>query len=203
MILLILFKGEKMDIKINIVENEARISAPYDKDFLNEMRYHNCRRNSETKEWIVDIDLLDIIRNKIKDIYDIDDFATNDFIDVWVTIPDYEHLEETEHPIKMFGKIIAKSTRKGGASWGKDIVNLSSSCNGHIMHKIIWISPGKFKMKNVSKARVLSEKASYEEAGFIFEIVEHSKINKQILIEERARLMKQMNEIDKMIQQDR
>ena len=121
-----------------------------------------------------------------------------------ITIPVGEHLEEIQHPVKLFGKIIATVSREKGAMWGKDIVNISSNCcsSGIFRNRITWVSPGTFKIKNVSKARILSEKVMYEDEGFIIKIVEPSKINKQILFEERARLMKKMNEIDKMIQQD-
>ena len=54
-----------MDIKIRITGDEARITAPYDKEFSNEMKYHNCSLDKETNERIVDIDLLDIIRKKL------------------------------------------------------------------------------------------------------------------------------------------
>ncbi len=193
-----------MDIKINIVGNEARISAPYDEEFLNEMRYHNCRWDFENKEWIADIDLIDIVRTKMKKCFGMDDF-TNDFVNVWITIPESEYLVKCCRPVKMFGKVIATATgKKSGAIWGNDIVNISSLCGsgGSFKNWTTWVSKGKFKIKNVSKARILSEKTIYEDDGFIIEIVEPSKINKQILIEERARLMNKINEIDKMIQRD-
>ena len=193
-----------MDIKVRITGDEARISAPSDVDFSNEMKYHNCKFDMKNNEWVVDIDLLDIVRKKLYNLYGMNDF-TNDFVNVWVTIPQYHHLEEIRGPVKMFGKVIATATSKtSGALWGKDIVNMSSNCEsfGSIKNWSTYVSCGKFKIKNVSKARVLEEREMYEEDGFIIEILESSKVNKKVLLEERAGLSERINEIDKTLQEE-
>jgi len=193
-----------MDIKVRITGDEARISAPSDVDFSNEMKYHNCKFDMKTNEWVVDIDLLDIVRKKLYNLYGMDDF-TNDFVNVWVTIPEYHHLEELRGPVKMFGKVIATATSKtSGAFWGKDIVNMSSECDsfGSLKNWKTYVSCGRFKIKNVSKTRILEEKEMYEEDGFIIEILESSKVNKKVLLEERARLIERINEIDKTLQEE-
>ena len=41
-----------MDIKVRIIGDEARISAPSDVDFSNEMKYHNCKFDMKTNEWV-------------------------------------------------------------------------------------------------------------------------------------------------------
>lgn len=193
-----------MDIKVRIIGDEARISAPSDVDFSNEMKYHNCKFDMKTKEWVVDIDLLDIVRKKLYSLYGMDDF-TNDFVNVWVTIPEHKHLEAVCRPVKMFGKVIAAATSKNsGAFWGKDIVNMSSECEswGSVKNWETLVLRGKFKIKNVSKSRVLEEKEIYEDDGFIIEILESSKVNKKVLLEERARLIERINEIDKTLQEE-
>ena len=192
-----------IDIKVKILGNEVRISAPFDVEFKEEMHYHNCKWDDETKEWVVDIDLLDIVRKKLYKLYGMDDF-TNDFVNVMVTIPKNTDLDGYQKPAKMFGKAIAIATgKKSGAFWGKDIVNISSHCgsDGSYKYWVTYVSSGKFKIKNVSKARVLEEKDKYEEKGFIIEILETSEVNKEILLEERERLVERLNEIDKILQE--
>lgn len=100
-----------MDIKVKILGNEVRISAPFDVEFKEEMHYHNCKWDDETKEWVVDIDLLDIVRKKLYKLYGMDDF-TNDFVNVMVTIPKNTDLDGYQKPAKMFGKAIAIATGK-------------------------------------------------------------------------------------------
>lgn len=192
-----------MSVKLKILEDTVVISAPYDKEFTDEMHRLNGKWDSTGKTWSVDIDILDEIREILSDIYGENDL-TSDFVDIWVTVPEDYSFNSDQSPLKMFGKVVATAWgRDSGAKWGVDIVNKSSKCSsgGSARYWHTIVEAGTFKIKKVSKSRIEADKKSYEKEGFTFEIVEKG-IDRNALIEEKERLSVRIAEIDKLLSEE-
>ena len=189
-----------MKVKLEIKEDKVIIAAPYDREFTSAMHNLNGKWDSIKKTWTVDIDVLDEVREILSDIYGANDL-TNDLVDVWVTIPENELIEELQAPVKLFGKVVATAWgRDSGAKWGPDIVNKNASCSsgGSMRNWKTFVRTGSFKIKSVSKARIEADRELYEKKGFSFEFV-GKKLDTAALEEEKKRLLDRIAEIDRLL----
>lgn len=183
-------------------DGKIAIYTPYDKKFVQAIKAIGSARWTG-EAWTVPTDYIDDVRIIMKDIYGRDDQDAGESVDCEIEFL-YDYYER-KAAVVMFGKTIARAWgRDSGAKVGDDVMLVDGSI-GSGGSRANWetcvYKGAKFIVKNVPKARFEKEKSDYqEEYGIDTKItIISEKIDKDALLEEKARLERRLAEIEKML----
>lgn len=192
------------EFRIENTENgKIAIYTPYDKKFVQTIkRIGSARWNGDA--WTVPEDYIDDVRDIMKDIYGRDDQDAGETVDCEIEFS--REIYEDKAAVTMFGKTLSRAWgRDSGAKVGDDVILLEGNI-GSGGSRANWDSRvyegAKFIVKSIPKARFEKEKDEYcEKYGDDVKItVVSEKVDKDALLEEKAKLEKRIQEIEKLIE---
>ena len=181
-------------------DGKVAIYTPYDRKFVEAIKnIGSARWNGEA--WTVPIDYTDNVRSIMKDVYGRDDQSTGETVDCEIEF--FGEYYEDKAAFTMFGKTLARAWgRDSGAKVGDDVMLVDGSI-GSGGSRANWdtrvYKGAKFIVKNIPKARFDKEKDEYSEEYKIKITIISKKIDKDALLEEKARLEKRLMEIEDLI----
>lgn len=189
-------------IKINIKNGLAEIYTPYNSTFVRKIkRIGSAKWDFDNKCWTVPVEVIDIVREIMVEVYGYSDITENETISLKITF--VEEVSEYCSDIVMFGKILAHATgRDSGAKVGDDVAYSKGLATSGGSAKN-WLSIVKEEsvviLTNVNKNIYEKECSDLKEKYNITVEIIDTGVNKQQLIEEKERLLKRITEIDKIL----
>lgn len=190
------FRIEKTD------GGKIAIYTPYDKKFVQTIkRIGSARWNGDA--WTVPEDYIDDVRDIMKDIYGRDDLSNcGETVDAEVDfLKDYG---EKWSGVVFCGKTLAQAWgRDSGAKVGDDVILVGGDIDsgGSRANWTTEVSQGaKFIVKNIPKARFDKEKdeLNQDKTRISYKIISKT-IDKDALLEEKARLEKRLAKIEEAL----
>lgn len=186
-----------MEIKVN--NGIARVYTPYNPDFVKAIKkIGGAKWDREKRCWAVPESAVDAAREIMKNVYGYNDNTPNETVKVRVKV--INELNEWGSDVVLFGKVLSHATgRDSGARIGDDVVYIKGGATSGGSAKN-WDSEVKagseIILSNVNKN--LYDNAEPNE-DIVVELITET-VDKAKLIEEKERLLKRIEEINKMLQ---
>lgn len=191
-------------MKIETDGDMIDVYSPYNPDFVKKIKgIGGAKWEPSKKCWIVPEDAVDVVRGFMVDVYGYSDIKENETISLKITVNN--EIACMCEDVMLFGKIVSHATgRDSGAKMGNDVSYISGAATsgGSEKHWKSVVEAGSVVMlSNVNKNIFEKYEKEYNEKYDITIEVLENKINKQKLLEEKERLVKRIEEIDRLLQE--
>ena len=189
-------------LKIEIIDGRAYLSTPYNPGFVEQIKALGGRWHGADKTWSVDARSIDQARAVMREVFGQDDRPTET---VNVTVQMKKKLEEWHSAVFVFGRSIARASgRDSGASISDGVAFLEGKPNsgGSVKNWTTYIPEGaRFVLYDVPVGALPAEK---ETDDLTWEVVAQAapddEVDRAALEYEKARLLKRVTEIDKLLE---
>ena len=192
-------------MKIETHGNKIFIYSPYNSEFITKIKkIGGARWNPDESCWMAPLNMIDTVRCILREVYGEDDLHSSEKIGLRLTF--LKSMSEERSGIEMFGKSIAKAYgRDSGARVGNDCAFEVGSpvSGGSTKHWMTTIPEGCVVLiHNVSKPIYDKRIGSILEDGNVkVEVLDEAPVSRvDELKAERARLLKRLDEIDKLLE---
>jgi len=96
-----------MDFRIDVENGKAKLTTPYNPEFVKKIKNAGGKWNRAEKVWVVDEDNIEYAREIMNDVYGRSDLPTSDLVDVKITF-EYEKGEFCA-PYVIMGKVVSRA----------------------------------------------------------------------------------------------
>lgn len=183
-------------VKINEETGKACIYTPYNPEFVKLIKnIGDARWNGEC--WVIPATEIDVARDYMLDVYGESDISVGENVTVKITAK--ETISEERSDVVFANKILAHAwSRDGGARVGTDVTlldgGIDSGGSRNRWDSIVYEGTV-FLLRNVN-VKVLEKE---DRSKFEIEIITEQIIDRSALRAEKAKLLKRITEIDKLL----
>lgn len=187
-------------MKIDVKNGIANVYTPYNPDFVKAIKgVGGAKWNGSEKYWSIPETAVEVAREIMIDVYGYSDVKENETISLKVTFN--EDVSEYRKDVVLFGKILAHAYgRDSGARIGDDVAYISggATSGGSAKNWYSIVKEGSvIVLSNVNKNIYENAEMQYDVTVEILE----TKNNRNQLLDEKKRLLKRIEEIDKLLQE--
>lgn len=191
------------DLKIEIENGMANIYSPYNTEFVAQIKKISGRKwEPVLKCWSVPENFVNVVREIMQNIYGFTDITENETLSLKVFFNEAAH--EWHSDVILFGKTLAHATgRNSGARVGDDVAYIKGEAvsGGSLKN---WESIVRKEsivfLTNVNK-NIYEKEKNNPKYDINIEVVDcGAETDKESLLKEKKRLLKRIEEIDKILQ---
>ena len=187
-------------------DGKIAVTSPFNPNFITKIKAAGAKWDAESETWQLDAANIETARAIMREVYGRDDQEVGETVSVRVTL--LQAVSALQAPVVLFGRTIASARgRDTGARLGDGVCfekgEPTSGGSAKNWRTVIPVS-SVIILHDVPRAFVDAERANpmkniYDEQQLQIEILE-TKIDRNALLEERARLLKRIEEIDALLQ---
>lgn len=192
-------------MKIEAHGDKIFIYTPYNSEFVTKIKsIGGARWNPGESCWTAPSNMINMVRGILLDVYGEDDIQSSEKISLRLTF--LKSVSEERSGVEMFGKSLATATGRDSGAWvGNDCAFEvgSPKSGGSTKHWMTTIPEGCVVLiHNVSKPIYDKRIGSIlEDGGVKVEVLNKSPVSRiDALKAEKARLLKRLDEIDKLLE---
>lgn len=188
-----------MSIKIDIIDDRAMITSPYNADFVSAIKQiGGARWDRARRVWSIPADTVEQAREVMRRVYGEDD-RPNAQPNVSVRLTFGERVYRTQEPIMIYGKTVASAYgRDSGARVGDDVAFVTGSpeSGGSVKNWATIIPEGCIAvLHNVPQTALQMDLPE----GVTAEVIEKKGPDRAALENEKNRLLARIAEIDRLL----
>jgi hypothetical protein len=188
-------------MEIKVENGKANVYTPYNTDFVKRVKgIGGAKWNDTEKCWTIPETAVEVAREIINDVYGYSDVNENETVTLKLAFN--ERVSSKRSDVVLFGKILAHAySRDSGARVGDDVAYISggATSGGSRNNWESVVKDGSVViLSNVNKSVYEKTEIEYD---IIVGVIEN-KNNKKSLLEEKKRLQKRIEEIEKLLQEE-
>ena len=193
-----------MAISIRVEDDKAYISSPFNSDFIDKIHsIGSAKWERQLRAWSVPVTELDSVKGMLREVYGTDGSENiENKVNIKLTTDDDVDLDDIqEDPMTMtlFGREIMRAySRDSGVKVAPDVTVVGDyGSGGSRNHPTIWFGKGaEIYIYKVPES--LAKKAKVPH--MTVEIISEPEVDRQALLDEKKKLLKRLDEIEKLLQ---
>ncbi len=191
---------------MKIIEREdgkIAIDSPYNPNFVSKIKVMGGRWDSERRVWVTDARNIEAVRTIMREAYGRDDSPEIDLVTVKITVTGT--IYAGRGPVMLFGRAIASATgRDSGARVGDKVAFIEGAprSGGSVKNWSTEVRPGAVILIHDVPRQAVEDRLNWRDEYGAFEIIEAKAPDRTALMEERARLLARVAEIEKQLAKD-
>lgn len=176
------------------------IDTPYNPNFVKKIKVTGGRWDGERRVWVTDARNIEAVRSIMREVYGRDDGPEVDLVTIKVTVTG--EIYAGRGPVVLFGRTIASATgRDSGARVGDKVAFIQGGprSGGSVKNWATEVRPEAVILIHDVPRQAVVDELDWKNSYGTYEIVEAARPDKQALLDERARLLKRVTEIEKAL----